>query len=118
MRAIFLTSLLLLTVVSGALAQHADSRYVLSHTGKDQVEVTLHMQPLEQDSTLFHYGMVEFGGQADLFKAVTGIRGEHVTGIRIDEQAHSITVHHRARKPFTLHYVITDTHTQIGRAHV
>lgn len=111
MRTVIPIILLFFTLPPTTLAQKADTRYTLRYTGKDQVEVELRMAPLEADSTRFTYGMPPFGGQADIFKGVSGIRVEKAAGIRIDDAARAITVFHRGRKPFVLHYVITDTHT-------
>jgi predicted metalloprotease with PDZ domain len=94
-----------------AQAQTPDTKYTLSYSGGNRLEVELRMTPLEPDSTRFTYGMPAFGGQGDIFSGVSNIHVDRGATVGVDVVNRTIKVLHSGKKPFRMWYTISDTHT-------
>jgi predicted metalloprotease with PDZ domain len=97
--------------ILSASAQTPDVRFTLRYQETDRVVVDMHMKPLEADSTVFHYGEPQFGGQADIFSGVLNISVRGPATVVVNAAQRSVVVRHPGKAEFQLHYEIRDTHT-------
>jgi hypothetical protein len=81
--------------------------YTLNWDGRSStLNVKLIYPASTEDSTVFNFGVRDFGGQADLFKVIDEIKAAGSYKLKIDPVASKITVYHSARGPHELNYRI------------
>src|SRR5690606_28557112 len=99
--------ILLVFSICSCAKQEPFMDYVLSWDGKSSiVKVELTYADSQKDSTVFIFGVPDFGGQHDIFTAFKNIRVTKPETLSIDNANRRITVYHNGAKKHYLSYAI------------
>lgn len=75
------------------------------------LSVDLYYRPLQADSTSFTYGVLEFGGQRDIFRGIKDLRADAPARLVPDTAHRRMTVWYGRDSTVHIHYLVVDSRT-------
>ena len=76
------------------------------------IHVELLFRPTVKDSATFTYGVLQFGGQADIFKGLQNVQAQSPARVKIDSANRKLTFYYPGSDPVKMNYDVFDTRSE------